>query len=360
MSIVDAEGTERASLAPPFVADASHPAGDLAGDGPGYSTEAVSLRIVEWAPELVVRLAVDPAWLAAPERAWPVVVDPTVTITGSNHDTYLGSGTYANTNYGSSTIMGIGGGTSRFRTLQQRDVASFFSEPAVITGANLELYATNDTSASAQRSVAIHEVVSSWSSAQATWNNRLTSTPWSSGGGSFDPVPLWRGNGIIGAVGWRQFPVTRAVQGWVDGTKANHGVLIKYLDESAGPQVVFASANASDSTKRPRMVVNWEPLQGLRDIYGYQDFDLGGAGLAKVNLASGNLTMVEADLDTPGSGLDALVQRFYNSRAPYQGSLGARWTMWPQSKERLYEGAAKDTSWRGGPAERLVFSPTGR
>jgi hypothetical protein len=182
ITIVDAEGTERARFAAPFVVDASQ-SGEGLADGPGYSTEAVSLRIVERAPDLLVRLAVDPAWLSAPERAWPVVVDPSVTITGSSHDTYLGSGAYANTNYGSSTIMGIGGGTTRFRTLQQRAILSFFDEPAVVTGASLQLYVTNDTSASSQREVAVHEVTSSWSSGQATWNNRLSGTPWAQAGG---------------------------------------------------------------------------------------------------------------------------------------------------------------------------------
>jgi YD repeat-containing protein len=256
--------------------------------------------------------------------------------------------------------MGIQGGTTRIRTLQQRNMLSFFNEPAVVTGAALELYVTNDTSASAQRHVAVHEVTSSWAGPEATWNNRLTGTPWASAGGDFDSLPLWRGKGIIGAPGWRSLPITRVLQDWVDGMKPGNGVVVKYLDESAGPQVVFASAEATDSTKRPRMVVNWEPLQGLRDHYGYQDFDLGGTRRARVNLASGNLTVSEADLDIAGSGLDPLVQRFYNSRSPYQGSMGPRWVMWPQSKERLYEGSARDFFWRGGPAERLVFSPTGR
>jgi YD repeat-containing protein len=359
IAIVGAQGTERVRFAAPFVVDASQ-SGEGLADGPGYSTEAVTLRIVASAPELVVRLAVDPAWLAAPERAWPVVVDPTVTLTGSTKDTYLGSGAYANNNYSSSTVMGIGGGTTRIRTLQQRNMLSFFNEPAVVTGASLQLYVTNDTSASAQRHVAVHEVTSSWAGPQATWNNRLTGTPWSSAGGDFDPLPLWRGNGIIGAPGWRSLPITRVLQNWVDGMKPGNGVVVKYLDESAGPQVVFASAEATDTTKRPRMVVNWEPVQGLRDIYGYEDFDLGGTRRARVNLASGNLTVSEADLNIAGSGLDPLVQRFYNSRSPYQGSMGSRWVMWPQSKERLYEGSAEDVFWRGGPAERLVFSATGR
>ncbi len=357
IALLDGEGGRWAEFSPPFAYDADY---EASGSGQHYSAEAVSLRIVERSPELVVRLAVDPAWLAAPERAWPVVIDPTVTINGANNDTYIGSGTNANENYGSSTIMGIGGGTNKFRTLHQRDVASFFTEPAVVTGARLELYATNDTSASAQQSVAIHEIRAPWSSGQATWNDRLTGTPWASAGGDFDSLPLWRGNGIIGAPGWRSFPVTRAFQGWVDQEKPNHGVLIKYLDESGGPQVVFASNNNSDSTKRPRMIVNWEPLKGVRSPFDYQDFDLGGSRQAKVNLASGNLWVGESDLGIAGTGLDAVVQRFYNSRHPYFGSIGARWNMWPQSVEGIRESSAEDVVWQGGPSGDMVFSPTGR
>ncbi len=356
IALVDGQGGRWAEFSPPYAYDADY---EASGDMAHYSAEAVSLRIVERSPQLVVRLAVDPVWLAAPERVWPVVVDPTVTIIGATHDTYIGSGVYANSNYGSSTVMGIGGGTTKIRALHQRDVASFFTEPAIVTGARLELYATNDTSAYAQRDVAVHEVTSSWSSGQATWNNRLTGTPWNSAGGDFEAIPLWEGSDVIGAPGWRRFPITRAFQGWIDEVKPNHGVLIKYADESAGPQVVFASNNSTDATKRPRMIVDWEPLVGVRSPFGYQDFDLGVAQ-AKVNLASGNLWLGESDLGVAGTGLDAVVQRFYNSRQPYFGSVGARWNMWPQSVEGIRESSAEDVLWQGGPAGMLVFSQTGR
>lgn len=136
-------------------------------------------------------------------------------------------------------------------------------------------------------------------------------------------------------------------------------MLIKYADESAGSQLVFASNNATDATKRPRMIVDWEPLVGVRTPFGYQDFDLGVAQ-AKVNLASGNLWVGEGDLGIAGTGIDAVVQRFYNSRSPYFGSTGGRWNMWPQSLEGIRESSAKDLLWRGGPSGDLVFSPTGR
>lgn len=361
VAVVDVQGIEAATLAPPFVADASYAPGALAVEGSGFSTETVTLRIAEPGPEPVLRLAVDPAWLAAPERVWPVVVDPSVTIPGASRDTFVGSSVYANNNYGSSVELGVQGGSIRIRSLHQRDLASYFDEPAVVTGARLELYATNDTSAAPRQSVAIHALTSSWSSTGATWNRRLSATPWTSTGGDYEALPLYRNHDAgPGAPGWRQFPVTRAVQGWVDGTRPNHGLIVKYENEASGPTVIFASSNSSDASRRPRLVVNWEPLQGLRDHYGYADFDLGQAGQAKVNLASGNLSVVSTDLDTPGSGLDALVRRFYNSRAPYIGSIGPRWAMWPQSRERLYESNADDLMWRGGPAERLMFSMTGR
>ncbi len=80
-------------------------------------------------------------------------------------------------------------------------------------------------------------------------------------------------------------------------------------------------------------------------------------------MASGNLTLADADLGIAGTGLPATVDRRYQSRSLYMGSVGARWRMWPQSEERLYyadftDDYARngDIMWHGGPEEVLVFS----
>jgi YD repeat-containing protein len=82
-------------------------------------------------------------------------------------------------------------------------------------------------------------------------------------------------------------------------------------------------------------------------------------------MGNGNLTISDRDLSIAGTGLDATIDRFYNSEPPYSGSVGKRWRMWPQSEERLYfateglgyvEGNNSDVMWQGGPDEQVIFS----
>ncbi|HWB72955.1 MAG TPA: cell wall-binding repeat-containing protein, partial [Egibacteraceae bacterium] len=78
------------------------------------------------------------------------------------------------------------------------------------------------------------------------------------------------------------------------------------------------------------------PLLGLRDDHWpFERFELSDRRTAAVNLASGNLVVREADLRIAGTGLDATVERFYNSRASAALDAGQRWVMWPQTGTRL-------------------------
>jgi hypothetical protein len=81
----------------------------------------VSLSIVEDGPEPVVRLAADPAWLADPIRAYPVVIDPTVRLIGSNADTTIRKAA-PTTNYGSDPLLVLKGGSDVHRILYKEDL----------------------------------------------------------------------------------------------------------------------------------------------------------------------------------------------------------------------------------------------
>ncbi len=200
ISFVDAEGHERARFVPPFAYDASFEASPSAAS---FTEDAVSLRIVETSPELVVRLAADPAWLGAPERAWPVVIDPVLTIEGATADTYLRQGG-PDTNYGSSTRLLLSSGTGTRRILHAKTIEDFFAEPVTLFSATLRLYATTDTTGSTVGPVGAYPLATpGWNSHQATWNDRLTGVRWNSPGADFDPQPVFVTDNATGPVGWR-------------------------------------------------------------------------------------------------------------------------------------------------------------
>lgn len=70
------------SFAAPWVTDSS-------GDPEAMSTD-VDVSLVEAADGWLLTVTPDPEWLAAPERAWPVLLDPTLDV-GADGDCYLES-----------------------------------------------------------------------------------------------------------------------------------------------------------------------------------------------------------------------------------------------------------------------------
>jgi YD repeat-containing protein len=80
-------------------------------------------------------------------------------------------------------------------------------------------------------------------------------------------------------------------------------------------------------------------LVGERDFHTYEELALSDRRSAKVNVTSGNLNLREVDLSIAGTGLDATVERFYNSRFHNVTEAGSRWQLWPQSTTRLHPAA---------------------
>lgn len=180
---------------------------------------------------------------------------------------------------------------------------------------------------------------------------------WDTPGGDYDPTPEQTIDVNSTAVPYGvDVPLTRLVQGWLDDSIPQHGIGLKLADEAASvTEIFFAASNHTDPAVLPYLDVTYRPAMGLKRIHQYETFDLGDRRTAHVNVASGNLVVREQDVTIEGTGLDATVQRFYNSRSEYQGSLGERWTMWPGSQERLSQPDADTVLWFGGPQHVVLF-----
>ncbi len=358
VDLVDGAGTVVGAFDAPFAYDQTFAA---SGSESGYTDEAVSLRIASNGPDLMVRLALDPAWLGDPARVFPVVVDPTLRLTGSNADTTIRKAA-PDTNYGSDDLLALKGGSDAHRILYRDEL---FSEPVNVLAAEVQLYMATDTSAATPREVSIHEMSTEWLSGQATWNQRKTGVNWATPGGDYrSPAVATVADATGLQADYIAFPMRAAVQAWVDGERPNHGVMIKYTNETSGAALPYGSVN-NLSVYRPRTVVAYTELAGVREPFSYEEFDLGAAGQAYVHLGNGNLTLEDRDLSIAGTGLSATLDRFYQSDPDYLGSAGARWRMWPGAEERLYfasrglsevKGNNGDVKWQGGPDELLIFS----
>ena len=305
------------------------------------ASKAVRLRIAQASP-LVVELAADPAWLAAPGRAWPVVVDPWLTIPEAQQDTFIRSGADANTNYGYDHALKVGNnGATTARSLLRFVTTDWVGEPHRVREAFLQLYMHAQDTGTQAMSVSAHAVNAAefFTETEATWNNRRTATAWSTPGGGFTAAAESTNPAVGGGeLGWESFDLTSLAQSWANGA-ANNGVVLKAANEGAAAVASFRSHDygAVDASKQPYFSFYWDAILGTDDHYSYESRALSERRSASVNVASGNLVVSEADLSIRGTGLDLSVARQYNSRRNQEGGdwdLGTKWSMAPQTDYR--------------------------
>lgn len=154
-----------------------------------------------------------------------------VTVTNvATADTHVRIGSPTST-YGSSSPLYAGDYVSpntAYRTMLQFDVSSIPS--GMVLSAILRLQNANVGVINGQAYGYVFRLTNSWSETQASWNNRLTGTPWSAAGGDFDgsvtnATVLFKPYAAISNSVY-DMNVTALVRGWVDGAYPNDGLVI--------------------------------------------------------------------------------------------------------------------------------------
>jgi hypothetical protein len=224
LRFVDGAGATVAVMPPAVMIDAA-----------GTHSDAVRLVLARGADGTqLLHLAADGGWLDEPGRRWPVAVDPTVVVPSPAIDTTLDSG-QPTTTFGGSTTLRIGstGGASPTaqRALLRFDVQSAFSEPVVLWDAELELSRVSSSSAV---TVAAHALATSFTESAVTWQRRDATTAWTTAGGDY-AVPAGRVRQLDTSLARERIRIGDMVQSWLDGSRSNHGVLLKVRLGRAGP-----------------------------------------------------------------------------------------------------------------------------
>lgn len=226
---------------------------------------------------VTVRIAL--SWLAAPDRDFPVVVDPT-TNAYLWQDTFM-SETYAYDSFWDRLAIYAGyNPPTRFNYGRERVLIHWSVDPipynSTITDARIWLYQVY-SGGNASCDLAFYRMLNPWYSFFTSWNYRDYGTPWNSPGAgdvggdyygtgykfSFDNAEDdWRDFTAPSFAGW--------VQGWIDGTYPNRGVMLKpsipdsYVDCDRG----FLTMNY-DEVLAPRLEVDYDftggPLTLLED-----------------------------------------------------------------------------------------------
>ncbi len=203
-------------------------------------------------------LALDQAWLQKAGRAFPVQVDPTTSV-GRNVVCELRSGASANVEACSTNAAPVWVGRSG--TTAYRALADFTSDTlganvpreAIVRRATVTARYLDRMGDLPTRSVDVHELSRSFSG-NASWSKATSAQAWTTPGGdvvaerdSRTALPATSKGATV------SFPATRIVQGWLDGSVPQRGVMLKAADEALGHVDVLDDL---------RLVVDWNARTG--------------------------------------------------------------------------------------------------
>lgn len=213
------------------------------------------LDVTRTGSKFAIALSVDASWLHDKDRAFPVRIDPTITLQPStmtgNFD--ISCGTCTDT--GTPLWTGVDD-TDTWRTLLRFDLSQL-PPASQITQATVGLWndsancvpVSNQDCEVSSQPLELHRVTAPWDDIN-TQSRQL----------AFDSTVL--STATVGANapdGWVSWSATGLVQNWANGAQPNYGVLIKRSTEphgAGGP--AFPGNDAYDPTQAPKLTITYK------------------------------------------------------------------------------------------------------
>ncbi|MBM4429250.1 MAG: DNRLRE domain-containing protein [Chloroflexi bacterium] len=134
---------------------------------------------------------------------------------------------------------------------------------AEVLAARLEVYAVGW--GGSNMSMGAYRVLRDWQDCEATWNRARSGAPWAQPG--CNGIGGDRAGAVESTVNtqginrWYSFDMAELVQGWVDGSVANYGIVLRGESSWSTSQFYLASAEAGGGLQ-PRLVVAYRLTGG--------------------------------------------------------------------------------------------------
>lgn len=261
-----------------------------------------------------VTLALDEKWLGDSKRRWPVTVDPTVTATGATQTTDASLlESVPDSGYGTSDGIFLGEYDAYpgydNRAALRFDLSDVPADARVLHAkVGLKSYFSESSVA---KKVSLHALNQSFTT-DATWNTYDGTDNWSAAGGDFDGTAAAVAT-VGDTLGWHYWHPTELVQGWVDGTRQNQGMLLKDVPGEPNNGTEFRSSEYGTAADRPYIDVMWHPRTGIAPTYTFDEHQLKDGSVLKVNLQNGNVVLTRPAVIGTGPGEDFLMGHYFNS-----------------------------------------------
>ena len=132
-----------------------------------------------------------------------------------------------------------------------------------ILSAQLELYHQSNLGTNVDPEASVFRLTQDWiegtksgggTADGATWETWDGSNTWSTSGGDFDVASIASSPLSVATGDWESWEIKTLVQGWLDGSFPNHGLLLKGSETT---YFSFASKENADSTLHPRLTITY-------------------------------------------------------------------------------------------------------
>ena len=238
-------------------------------------------------------------WLQEEERAYPVVLDPTVvtdlssaSIQAANVYSRLPDRNYGNTAYLYAGTVLYNGEPKEYRSyIKMALPESIPSVAARVVAAKLYMnYCGNYNTHNSDELIDLHRVTQGWDESTLTWNNQ----PAYDANAETYAVPK---NGV----GKDVYDITALVADWHAGNCDNNGLMLK--TRALGTVNGNVCYDSDDTGTPPYMLISYRLMNGIEDYWSYTTVAAGRYGSASVNTVTGNLVCIQ-----PICGIDSARQ----------------------------------------------------
>lgn len=229
-------------------------------DSSNSYTDDLSYSVISDGSNTTVTFALNNTWASSNERTFPILIDPSVMVSGSNntYDAYVCS-KYPSTNYQMNNYLRTG----KDEDFYVRKSYIRFDLPYNIDGDNVtSAYINLKMYSGVTPTVKAYRVTESWNPSSITWNNqpRFTTVDASY-------------NATLISDNWYRATVTNVVKSWLKGVTSNNGFLIQDNTENNTTHwTTFYSSDAA-SPNKPELVINYSSTKPLKtyDIHLYKN-----------------------------------------------------------------------------------------
>ncbi len=221
---------------------------------------AVTMSLTEFEGKYVLAVEADKDWINAADRAFPVVIDPTLHLSGTNiDDAFVISGLQMNSLRRGKELRVGRNLTNLTRTYMKIKMPVNISAQSVIQEATLKLKKASYFQALGQSNVNINVYdfkSNSWSFDSLEWNSQ----PYGNGDNAFRS----HGDDLLDSVPANKqtetysFNILNAVKRWI-ATGDNRGIALVSSEETSKVQVDLHSSRVSTSSDRPSLTIKYLP-----------------------------------------------------------------------------------------------------